>query len=83
MIHSNSLDAYDKVDLNKNQQLVYDTLWEMAQGTNAEIANKLNWPINRVTPRIKELRDKDKVIFVVNRNCFITGSKASVWRPNI
>ena len=69
MIHSNSLDAYNKVDLNKNQQLVYDTLWEMAQGTNAEIANKLNWPI--------------KVIFVVNRNCFITGSKASVWRPNI
>jgi DNA-binding MarR family transcriptional regulator len=83
MIHSNSLDAYSKVDLNTNQQIVYDALWEIAQGTNAEIAAKLNWPINRVTPRIKELRDKNKVIFVINRNCFITGSKASVWRPNI
>lgn len=30
--------------------------------TNGEIAKALGWPINRVTPRVKELREKGLVV---------------------
>lgn len=40
--------------------------------TNTEIADKLDWSINRVTPRVKELRVKGLVITSQKRECFCT-----------
>ena len=45
-----------------------------------EIAAALDWSINRVTPRIKELRDIGVVETAGLRNCKITGEVVNIWR---
>lgn len=48
--------------------------------TNSEIANKLKRPINTITPRCKELRDRKLVVEAGNVSCSITGRTAKLWR---
>lgn len=45
-------------DLGERQATVYEALLEQGQrgATNAELAELLDWPVNRVTPRTYELR---------------------------
>ena len=50
--------------------------------TNAEIAKKMGWTINRVTPRTLELRHKGKLMFVSRRVCTVTGNTANSWKVN-
>lgn len=58
-----SLLAYKdaKKDLNRKQKLVYEAIEQIQPCTNKRIATYLNWPINSVTPRVLELRQKGKV----------------------
>jgi hypothetical protein len=60
--------------------------------TNAELAEELRWPINTVTPRVYELRGRDKnvpikrdnpiIVEVGRRACEVTGRTAIAWGMN-
>lgn len=47
--------------------------------TNMEIATNLKWSINRVTPRVLELRKQGKIKQEGKRKCKITGRNAMTW----
>ncbi len=83
-IQATSLQAYDELvnagELGRQQQLVFDIIRHHSNGmTNAEIAEELRWSINRVTPRVFELREKGFVSEICRRSCRMTGHKAIVW----
>jgi Mn-dependent DtxR family transcriptional regulator len=75
--------AYEDIesDLNQLQQQVYNALQERGQASNMEIANHLGWSVNRVTPRMLELRTTGIVVVAVRRKCQITGNTCFAWRP--
>lgn len=66
-----------------HHDIIMDVLNEKGQASNMEIADALGWSINRVTPRIFELRTEGKVVAATKRICRITGRRVIVWRPNI
>lgn len=80
-------------DLSSRQNAVLD-IFTSNPGmdfTNLEIARDLRWDINRVTPRVYELRGKGKrnpyrerpvLVESRRRPCNITGSKAIAWQLN-
>lgn len=47
--------------------------------TNSELAQKLDWPINTVTPRTNELVKKGILAEYERRHCSVTGRMAIVW----
>ena len=59
MMQQSSLEAYQmiKPKLPQCRKVVYDVILDYAPISNKEIAERLDWPINKVTPRVKELRD--------------------------
>ena len=78
-VQQTSLDAYYTLDLPPMQQRVYDLLSEGGVWTNNEISHALHMPINCVTPRVYELREKGLVIPGAKRQCGITGKNAMTW----
>jgi len=48
--------------------------------TNMEISTKLGWSINRVTPRVYELRKLGYLELEEQRPCGQTGRLAMAWR---
>jgi len=58
-----SLLAYAEAleNLSRTQVQVFKTLKQIEPANNQMISRELNWPINSVTPRIKELRKKGLV----------------------
>jgi len=48
--------------------------------TNMEAAVILRWSINRVTPRVLELRDQGLLVQSCRRRCKITRNMANAWR---
>ena len=80
-----SLHAYALAtqNLGAKQKQVLDALRFSPDATNAEIAAHLAWPVNRVTPRIFELRSEEfgkLVLESCRRRCEVTGSTAYAWR---
>lgn len=77
-----SLWAYAQAtqNLGKKQKEVLDALRFFPDATNAEVAAKLGWPINRVTPRMGELAKQGLVFQVRRRTCKVTGGTAWAWR---
>ncbi len=82
MIQDTSLHAYALAtqNLGAKQKQVLDALRFFPDATNAEIATHLAWPINRVTPRMGELRTMGLVLESCRRRCRVTGSMAYAWR---
>lgn len=58
MIAGTSRAAYEQIKskLGDKQQAVYDAVGELGVATNEQIAEYLDWPINRVTGRVTELK---------------------------
>jgi DNA-binding MarR family transcriptional regulator len=57
-----SLDAYYNIQkLSQKRKMVYDAIQELGEATNMDIADHLGWTINRITPRVLELREKGLV----------------------
>jgi hypothetical protein len=77
-----SLWAYARAtqNLGKKQKEVLDTLRFFPDSTNAELAARLNWPVNRITPRCLELRKMGLILDAGKRTCKVTGSTAHCWR---
>lgn len=80
MIRQTSLLAYQGVDLNKNQHTVLEALEEIFPACNKQIAAHMNWPINSITPRVLELRQKGKVVQAyIGKD--VSGRRAIYWQP--
>lgn len=82
-MQTTSLIAYRdevKPHLGERQKAVYDVLTH--DMTNSEIAQRLQSPINTITPRIFELREKKLVREWGKRKCKVTGRLAIAWIKN-
>jgi len=84
MSQETSLRAYyDKVlpHLGERQAQVYEVFnREGMDLTNMEAATRLHWSINRVTPRVLELRRLGFLVLNQRRKCRITGNVAMAWK---
>jgi len=86
-VQSTSLEAYfTKVlpNIGRAQAEVYAILEDATQKgfnmTNMELAVVLKWSINRVTPRVLELRELGLVVKVCKRKCGVTENNAFAWK---
>ena len=79
-----SLETYEKIkkELGRRQAKVLEIFdaYNHRTLTNTEIAAILEWPINTVTPRVFELREKGIVKEDCKRKCGVTGRTAIAWR---
>ena len=83
MIQDTSLLAYYGEIIEKmaeKHRKVMSYMLEKDEQTNCELANRLGWPINTVTPRVFELRAAGHVVECCRRECGITGRKAICWK---
>jgi len=80
-VQQTSLRAFAKLPILTRQKQVYDALCHSGERdmTNTEIAALLGWPINCVTPRIYELRQKGLVAQSCERPCRKTGEICKAW----
>ena len=84
-VQPTSLEAYfEKVlpKLAECQQRVLDVFYENPDRdwTNMELAEYLGWSVNRVCPRVLELREKGILVRSCRRRCRVTGNNAYAWR---
>jgi predicted transcriptional regulator len=77
-----SLSAYEQIKdkLGEKQLRVVEVLRHFKNASNMEIASALEWSINRVTPRVLELRNMGLIEPVGLRTCMVTGKNVNVWR---
>jgi len=83
MIQQTSLKAFQEIQpkLPECRRIVYETIKKADKDlTNMEIAARLGWSINRVTPRVKELREMGLVILSQVRKCRVTKNTAKAWK---
>jgi len=82
VIQETSLEAFKiiQMELGIKQQQVYDMLSVNPHVCNRELAMLLEWDINRVTPRVKELRDKGLVICSGKKIDEGTRMKVMCWK---
>lgn len=82
MIQQTSLEAFSEVkqNLGEKQRIVYNILKELQEANNQMISRKLNIPINCVTPRILELREKKLVGVAFTGKDLFTGRTTIYWR---
>jgi len=62
------------------QQEVYQAIHDLGEANNLMISRHIHKPINSVTPRCKELREKQQITLSKIDNCPITGKKTKYWR---
>lgn len=87
MIQQTSLQAYmdllmNPVKLSANQRLVLDVFEINCPNhplSNFDLSLLLGWSINRVTPRVKELREANKLVHVGYKTQLETGKKVMLW----
>lgn len=87
MITQTSLDAYlqlilNPVRLGANQRIVLDVFEKLVKNqplSNFDVSILLGWPINRVTPRILELRKAGKLAHVGYKRQLETGKRVMLW----
>jgi hypothetical protein len=82
MVTETSLLAYEEVlkDLGSRQQEVYFAIKQLREADNLTIAKYLNLPINSITPRTLELREK-KLVGVAKVDLSpITHRKVIFWK---
>lgn len=71
------LDIQNK--LSDRQAIVYATLKTNGSMSNMELSEVLCWSINRVTPRVLELRKEGFIYLKEQRHCKVTGRLVNVW----
>lgn len=82
MIRETSLEAYEEIKgkLGERQQQVYEHLRWVGEATNNMISASLKLPINSITPRVFELRQKKLVGVSKIDKCLMTGRNAIYWK---
>lgn len=88
MIQQTSLKAYNEIKqkIGKKQKEVLEAIKSIRElslesPTNMEIAKYLGWSINRITPRVLELRKANIIEKEGERPCKITKRTAMTWKP--
>jgi|GEM_PF-4920674 len=78
-----SLLAYSEVieNLGEKQMLVFRKLRELKFASNFQLSKELRIPVNRICPRIKELRDYKIVMFYKKDICQDTNKLVTYWKP--
>lgn len=71
---------YDDEKLGAKQKAVFNCLLRRQYATNLEISQALNWPINTVTGRMTELKEKGLVTVEKTDRCPISGNTAKHWK---
>lgn len=85
-MRSTSLEAWREVQpkIGRRQRQILRYLGTASRAglnlTNMELAEGLGWSVNRVTPRVLELRKKGRVELAEKRRCRITGRFAMAWK---
>ncbi len=74
-----SLEAYESVKLNKNEEVVYHAIEHLGATTNDGIADYLNWPIQSVTGRTNALFAKNLICVLDHNGTSRMGRKAKRW----
>ena len=80
-VQDTSLKAYKEIEITlgfKQIQVLY-AFNDNKYYTNSELADKLGWSVNTVTPRVFELRAKNRLEKKYKRKCRITGRTAIAW----
>lgn len=87
-ISQTSLDAYLQLvqsrKMNINQVIIMDLFKKLGGQpvSNLDVANMLGWSINRVTPRILELRKMERLMHTGYKTQLETGRRVMLWcRP--
>lgn len=82
-IQTTSLQAYSSIknELVGKRKKVLEQLYYMTSASNTELAEALDWPINCVTPRVKELRERYLVRELCKRKCSVTNQTVIEWIP--
>lgn len=83
-VQDTSLEAYyskvlPRIGYSQSQVLRIFKKFPSCNFTNMELAEELDWSINRVTPRVKELRDLGLLVKAVRRPCTVTRNNAYAW----
>ena len=76
-----SIFAFQELDLNRNQRIMYKAVLHNPGFCNKEIANYLRRNINEVTPRILELRNKGMVEHCFNK--VFQGKTVMCWKAKV
>ena len=76
-----SLEAFKSIKdmMNKKQMAVYGALCSKPM-TNDEISKELHWPINCVTPRTKELVEKNLIKYSGTKISGYTRRRHIIWK---
>jgi predicted transcriptional regulator len=82
MIQETSLTAFKEIieELGDRQLQVLNAIKQIQPCTNSMIANYLMLPINTITPRCLELRNKKLVTYSHTDKCPITSRNALYWK---
>ena len=82
MIQDSSLKAYFDIQrtLGLRQKQVFVALSAVPDATNRELSEMTSLPINEVTPRIHELRERRVVIEAQHRRCRVSGRVVIAWK---
>lgn len=78
-----SLLAYAEVGVPLRLARRYDQILRALGGqelSNTEIGLRCGLPINCVTPRVLELREKGDVVLAGKRRCRVSGRQVLTWR---
>lgn len=81
-----SLEAYREIQFNighRQAQVLKLFIYHPSFNyTNTEVSRILGLPINQITPRVFELRQKGILIEATIRKCNVTGRKCKAWILN-
>jgi len=83
MIQSTSLEAYHSIspeELGFMQRMIYSCIIRNPGMSNHDISRYSQIEINKVTPRVKELRDMGMVVFSHHKKDRITHRRCMCWK---
>ena len=82
-MHKNSLEAYDQLDTSTRQRQVliaaYQTYRDLKVCTRQSLAERLDWPINRVTGRVTELLERE-LIYETGESLYVNGRPRAILK---
>lgn len=80
-VQRTSLDAFQilQPELGTMQNMVFNVLKMYPYSSNHDLSRILRKPINTVTPRVKELRDKGMVLHSGYKKDEVTGKRVMTW----
>ena len=82
-MQSTSIEAYNGIahKIGNNQRIIIKLLLRAKRPvTNREIAEELDWPINTITPRVRELADMGIVYIACKKPCRLGGRTSIHWK---